>query len=227
MTRRGYEVARLDELERLPVDDADLVWRPVRRRFGISSFGVNAYTAERAGDRVVEEHTEARNRHEEVYVVVSGRATFAVGGEDVDAPAGTLVYLPDPEVRRGAVAAEPSTAVLALGGRPGVSFEPSAWETFFAAYAYDELGERNRGHRLLREAVEREPDRAVFRYHLACFDARAGDRDGALEQLRRAVDLEAETAEWAAKDSDFDEIRDDPRFPSPVAGKPDAGRAGP
>jgi hypothetical protein len=223
----GYHVARLDELERLPVDDADLVWRPVRRRFGISSFGVNAYTAERAGDRVVEEHTEGRNRHEEVYVVIGGRATFTVGEDEIDAPEGTLVYLPDPDVRRGAVAADAGTTVLALGARPGAAHEPSAWEEFFAAYAYAELGDAERGHRLLREAVEREPDRAVFRYHLACFDARAGDRDGALEELRRAVDLEPETAEWAAKDPDFDGVRDDPRFPSPVAGKPHAGGAGP
>ena len=34
-------------------------WRPIRRRFGIRAFGVNAYTAAEAGDQVVEEHTEA------------------------------------------------------------------------------------------------------------------------------------------------------------------------
>lgn len=225
MTGGGYEVVRLEELERLPVDDVGLVWRPIRRRLGVSAFGVNAYTAERAGERVVEEHTEGRNRHEEVYAVVTGRATFTLDGAEVDVPAGTVVFLPDPETRRGAIAAEPGTTVLAIGGRPGVAFEPSAWETFFAAYGYDKLGDSERGHNLLRDAVEREPDRAVFRYHLACFDSRAGDREGALEQLRRAVELDPETAGWAAKDPDFDAIRDDPRFPSPVAREPDAGGA--
>ncbi|MDQ3823351.1 MAG: AraC family ligand binding domain-containing protein, partial [Actinomycetota bacterium] len=112
----GYDVARIDELERLPVVEG-LTWRPVRKRFGIGSFGVNAYTADEPGGRVVEEHTEGRNRHEELYVVVSGRATFAIGGEEVDAPTGTLVFLPDPDVERGAVAAEPATTVLALGAR--------------------------------------------------------------------------------------------------------------
>ena len=214
MTGAGYEVARFDELERFPVDEDGLTWRPIRRRFGISSFGVNAYTADRAGDRVVEEHAETRHRHEEAYVVVTGRATFTVGEDEIDAPAGTVVFLPNPEVRRGATATEAGTTVLALGARPGAVHEPSAWETFFAAYGYDKLGETERGHRLLREAVEREPDRAVFRYHLACFDSRAGDRQSALAQLRRAVELEPETATWAAQDEDFDAIRDDPRFPA-------------
>jgi tetratricopeptide (TPR) repeat protein len=214
MRGAGYQVARFDELEAFPVDQEGLTWRPIRRRFGISSFGVNAYTAERAGDRVVEEHSETRNRHEEAYVVVSGRATFTVGDEELDAPAGTVVYLPDPEVRRGARAAEAGTTVLALGARPGAVHEPSVWETFFAAYGYDKLGDTERGHRLLREAVESDPEVAVLRYHLACFNSRAGDRESALAQLRRAVELEPEVAEWAAKDPDFDPVRDDAQFPA-------------
>ncbi len=81
----SYAVAHVDELERLPVGDEGLTWRPVRRRFGIEAFGVNAYTAERAGQRVVEEHREAQNSHEELYFVASGRATFGLDGDDVDA----------------------------------------------------------------------------------------------------------------------------------------------
>jgi tetratricopeptide (TPR) repeat protein len=220
VTGPGYQVASLAELEAFPVDQEGLTWRPIRRRFGIASFGVNAYTAERAGDRVVEEHAETGNGHEEAYVVVSGRATFTVGGEEIDAPAGTVVFLPDPDVRRGALAAEAGTTVLALGAKPGAVHEPSAWETFFAAYGYDRVGETERGHQLLREAVEREPDRAVFRYHLACFESRAGNRESALAELRRAMELDPEVAEWAAKDADFDAIRDDPGFPTPEPHSP-------
>ena len=44
-----YQVASFDELERIPVMHG-LEWRPVRRRFGIAAFGVNAYTAEKPGD---------------------------------------------------------------------------------------------------------------------------------------------------------------------------------
>ena len=60
--------------------------------FGIQAFGINAYTAEKAGDVVVEEHDEkgdgGAGGHEELYVVVSGRARFTLAGESVDAPAG-------------------------------------------------------------------------------------------------------------------------------------------
>jgi tetratricopeptide (TPR) repeat protein len=220
---RGYEVARLEELERLPVLDGELLWRPVRRRFDIRGFGANAYTAERAGDLVVEEHTETGSGHEELYFVVSGHAKFTLDGDEIDAPAGTIVFLPDPAVKRRATAVQGGTTVLASGARPGAAFEPSAWETFFAAYAYRDLGATERGHRMLREAVEREPDHAVFRYHLACFESLSGNRQPALDHLRHAVELDPEIATWAAKDTDFDAIRDDPQFPSAVAGKTDAG----
>jgi tetratricopeptide (TPR) repeat protein len=214
----GFEVSHLDELERLPVlEKGELAWRPIRRRFGITAFGVNAYTADEAGQPVVEEHTERTNRHEELYVVLSGRATFTLDGDEVDAPAGTLVHLPDPGVRRGAVAAEAGTTVLALGAARGEPFRPSGWEAAFAAYAYRRLGDPERGWATLREAVEREPSAWQGHYHLACFAALDGDREAALTHLARAVELDPEAARHAAEDSDFDAIRDDPRFPRPGA----------
>ena len=56
------------------------MWRPVRRRLGITAFGINAYTGE-PGENVVEKHDEERLGHEELYVVVSGRARFELDGE--------------------------------------------------------------------------------------------------------------------------------------------------
>src|SRR6266516_7078574 len=109
----SYHVAHLADLESIPVGDRGLQWRPIRSRFGIEAFGVNAYTAE-PGSEVVESHTEETYGHEELYVVVSGRATFTLDGEEVEAPAGTIVHLPDPSVRRKAFAAEPETRVLAV-----------------------------------------------------------------------------------------------------------------
>ena len=60
MSEKPYEVVHLDDLEsfRAGPDDDSFVWRPVRRRLGIRAFGTNAYTAEKAGDRVLEEHHE-------------------------------------------------------------------------------------------------------------------------------------------------------------------------
>jgi tetratricopeptide (TPR) repeat protein len=211
---RPWEVVSLDELDAVPVSGADIMWRPIRRRFGIKAFGINAYTAEAAGEHVVEEHTEERLGHEEVYVVLRGRARFVLGDEEVDAPAGTIVYLRDPHVKRGAVAEEPGTAVLAVGGKPGEAFEPSAWEWFFAAAPYHAAGEYERGLELVREGLAEKPDHPAILYHVACYEALLGRRDEALEHLTRAIELDEAMANWAREDEDFASIRDDPRFPA-------------
>ncbi len=206
----GYEVAHIDELEELPINNGEFVWRPVRRRFGITAFGTNAYTGD-AGQRVIEEHSE-RDNHQEMYVVLRGRATFTLADDEVDAPAGTIVFL-QPDTKRGAIAAEDGTAVLAVGAKPGVVFEPSLWEDVFAANAYADKGELDRARKLMTDLVEQHPDAWQGFFNAACLEARLGDRDRALEHFERAIELEPEKArEFARTDSDFDSIRDDPRF---------------
>ena len=209
----SYDVARIDELEQLPVDDDGLTWRPIRRRFDIQAFGANAYTAERAGQRVVEEHRESANNHEELYVVVSGRATFTLDGDDVDAPAGTLVFA-RPGTLRGAVARVDGTTVIALGGKEGEPFRPSGWEWSFLGGSYHRQGRNEEALAVMREGIERYPDAWQGYYNLACLEARLGRRDDALESLRRAAELAPdEVRRYAAEDSDLDAIRDDARFP--------------
>ena len=209
MTR--YTVLSVGELDRIPVSHG-LEWRPIRRRLGIRAFGMNAYTAEKVGDCVVEEHKEGSG-HEEVYVVLAGRATFTLGDEEQDAPAGTLVVIRDSSVLRHAVAAEEGTTVLAVGGKPGVH-ETSAWEYSFAAYGYLKEGRRERGLEVIREGLaERGGDDPRLLYDLACFESLAGDRDEALSNLLRAVEIDDRYREYAATDTDFQAIRDDPRFP--------------
>jgi len=132
MAQAAYDVAHLDEIEPLVEGkDEESEWKPVRARFGITSFGSNAFIAREAGQELVEDHSEAvesKTQHEELYVVLAGAATFRVGADDVDAPAGTLLYVRDPEVRRSAVAREAGTSVIVFGGEPGRPFEISAWE---------------------------------------------------------------------------------------------------
>jgi hypothetical protein len=53
----------------------------------------------------------------------------------------------------------------------------------------------------------------VLHYHLARTEALAGDRERALQELQTAVEMEGQLREYAAKNEDFDSIRDDPRFP--------------
>ena len=134
MSERRWDAAHLDEIE--PVKDPDpdeWEWRAVRSRFGIGAFGVNAWTGREPGDRILEEHTEAGEGHEELYVVVAGRARFELDGERVDARAGTLVFVEDPAVRRTAYAEEPGTTVLAVGAKRGEAFTPSDWELRWTA----------------------------------------------------------------------------------------------
>jgi len=206
----GYEVAHIDELDELPINNGEFVWRPIRRRFGITAFGTNAYTGD-AGQRVIEEHSESDN-HQEMYVVLRGRATFTLDDDEIDAPAGTMVFL-RPDTKRGAIAAEDGTAVLAVGAKPGVVFEPSLWEEVFAANAYADKGDLDRARKLMADLLDQHPDAWQGFFNAACLEARLGDRDRALEHFQRAVELEPEKArEFAKTDSDFDSIRDDPRF---------------
>jgi len=111
----AYTVARLDDIDEMPVGVVPC--RPVHHHLGITSFGVNSWTAAAAGDRVVNEHDEAGDM-EELYLVHSGRARFELGEETFDAPAGTLVFA-KPGVRRTAFAEEPGTTIVVIAGMPG------------------------------------------------------------------------------------------------------------
>jgi hypothetical protein len=130
MAEAGYEVVSISEIPDPESDKrpGDPAWHPLRIHFGIQAFGTSAYVASEDGGLLVGEHTEADTRHEELYVVAEGHATFTVGGEKVEAPAGTLLYVRDPAVTRGAVARRQGTTVLAFGGTPGEPFSVSDWE---------------------------------------------------------------------------------------------------
>ncbi len=124
-------VAHFDEIPSHPQPDTSADWKPVRHFFELGSFGASLYVGHADGEVLTSEHTEtdeAGTHHEELFYVAQGRATFVVAGEEVDAPAGTFVYVRDPDVRRGAVAREPGTVVFVAGGTPGVAYEVSPWE---------------------------------------------------------------------------------------------------
>ena len=205
------KVLRLDEIEGIPVFGT-LVWKPVRKTLGVTAFGINAYTAANAGDEIVEEHTEQQLGHEEIYAVVSGRATFTVDGEEVDAPAGTLVYLDDITQKRHATANEPGTTVLAIGGVPG-KHEVSAWEYFFPALAPMRDGDYGTARTILEEGLA-EKDAPVLHYQLACLEALSGNRERAIAELKLAADGSENLRKHAQSDADLSSIRDDPRFPA-------------
>lgn len=111
-----YEIARLDEIDALP--DGRYRYRPVRHQLGITSFGVTAWVGAAAGDPIINEYDEDSEPAEELFLVMSGRAVFELEGEKLEAPPGTLVFIPQ-GTRRTAVAAEPATTILAIDGTPG------------------------------------------------------------------------------------------------------------
>jgi hypothetical protein len=205
------KILRVDEIEGIPVLGT-LVWKPVRRSLGVTAFGINAYTAAHAGDEVVEDHTEEQLGHEEIYFVHTGHAVFTVDGEEIDAPAGTMVYLDDPLLRRHAVAKEAGTTVIAIGGVPG-KHEPSPWEFFFPALPAMREGDYDSARRILEDALK-ETDAPVVHYQLACVEALDGNRERALDELAIAVEGGERFREYARTDEDLESIRDDPRFPT-------------
>jgi mannose-6-phosphate isomerase-like protein (cupin superfamily) len=185
----------LDEIETLPALDGALGWKPVRHALGIDAFGINAYRGDEAGDLVVEEHEDS---HQELYVVVGGRARFRSNDEEFEAPAGTLVLF-EPGEHRVAHAAEAGTTVLAVGAE-GKRFEPSAWEYGFRAAGLIDLGRLDDARRAIAEGLEQHPD-AGFHYQQARLAAAEGDSPQVLDHLRRAAERDPSVSERAAKDS--------------------------
>ena len=205
--------AHVDELDRIEMPDG-FVWRPIRRRFGIQAFGVNAYTAREPGGQIVEEHAEGSNGHQEMYVVLRGRALFTIDGHEHELGPAQIVVITDPDLRRGATALDDDTVVLALGGKPGVPHRVSAWEAIFAAVPAIDRGDWDEAIRVHEEALGELPDDPRLLYNLACVESRGGRPLDAILHLRQAVELDPRTATWARTDSDFDPIRAEQGFPA-------------
>src|SRR5262249_25220040 len=165
--------AHVDDLDRVEMPDG-FVWRPIRRRFGISAFGVNAYSAREQGGQIVEQHSEGSGGHQEIYLVLRGRALFTVDGTEHELGPGQLVAITDPDLRRGAVALDEDTIVLALGGKPGVPHEISPWEAMFAASPAKEAGDWQEAIRLHEEGLAERPDNPLLLYNLACMESLGG-----------------------------------------------------
>jgi quercetin dioxygenase-like cupin family protein len=208
-----YSVVALDEI--VAYQTAGPSWHPVRRTLGIQAFGINAWTATEDGQQVIGEHDEADGeQHEEVYVVVSGDATFSLDGETFDAPQGTMVHVPDPTVKRGAVGTS-GTTILALGAKRGEAFNPSPWERTAEALAFWPTEEWDRAIEVLESHLAETPENGGTLLNLACALARAGRPVDALDRLREAIALEDRFLQYAQTDEDLASIRDDPSFPRP------------
>jgi hypothetical protein len=193
-----------------------LTWRPVRLTLGVEAFGTNAYTAEEAGVDVVEPHTESPELgHQEMYFVASGRAKFILDGEEYDAPAGTYVFVPDTATHRHAIAEEAGTTVLSFGGPP--VFKPSAWEWTFRAADLKKT-DPEAARKLLEDGLEAWPESPSIFFEIGCLEAVEGNKEPAIESLRKAIEREPALREYLMKDDDLLSLREEPEFISLLAG---------
>lgn len=212
-----YAFATLDELEpaaRLApgaTDDGRKRF-DVRRTLDIAAFGVQAFSAP-SGVTVINEHDETllgEAGQEELYVVLSGAATFEIDGETIEASTGALVNV-QPTAKRKATATEDDTTILVVGATRGKAYEltPEEASEAFAAYS---AGDYEEALAKMLVVAEKQPDNPVTHFNVGCFAARAGHTDQAIEALGRAVEINDRIKELMATDEDLDSIREDPRF---------------
>jgi hypothetical protein len=211
----GYAVAHLDDIDEL--DDGRCPYRPVRHHFGITAFGINAWTARDAGDRIINEHDESDISSEELYLVLRGRAVFELDGERLNAPAGTFVFV-RPDVKRTAFAEELETTIIAVGGVPGKAYEAVGWEVWAPLRPLYEAGEYAEAADRGRELIEAHSEYALPLYNVACCESLAGRTTDALEHLRCAISMSEQFRSYAKDDSDFDPVRDEPAFTELIGG---------
>jgi quercetin dioxygenase-like cupin family protein len=214
---QGYRVATLDEFEPAPIlrpgaTDDGRERLDVRRRLGITSFGIQAFRSP-AGVVVIPEHDETpfgEAGQEELYIVLEGAATFEIDGESLAAPAGSLVHVP-PASKRKATAKHDGTTILAVGGTPGKAYEPSPEEAREAFVAYN-AGDYESAVAKQAVVLEKRPNDPVAHFNAGCFAALAGHADDAIVHLRRAVELNERVKELMTTDEDLVSLREDERF---------------
>jgi tetratricopeptide (TPR) repeat protein len=206
VTPQAYQTARIGDLER-----AD-GWGPIRAALDVRAFGVNSWTAHEAGGTLIPAHDEAPSGHEELFLVTTGHARFTVGEDELDAPAGEIVFVRDPTISRSAVAVEPDTTVVSVGATAGQAFQPRSWEINRDVIALLDAGRHAEAREQLLDALDRYEDRESVLYNLACAEAQLGQTDAAFRHLGEAFRLRPAFAEHAGDDPDLEPLRAEPRF---------------
>jgi uncharacterized cupin superfamily protein len=105
-------VKRLDEFE--AVFGGGL--RRVRAGLGVSSFGIQVIELP-PNFELYPEHNHTHDGQEEVYTVLTGRATLRIGGKDHELEPGVFARV-GPSEKRKFVTEEEGVRILALGATP-------------------------------------------------------------------------------------------------------------
>ena len=204
----SYRVATIDELQDIAYRQ-DTHMRPVRHHLGITAFGTNAWTAANEGDRLMPEHEEDEGS-EELYVVLRGRARFEIDGDTVDAPEGTLVFVP-PQTNRTASPRRRGRRCSRSAARSGRRTRSGGWEVWAEFHPAYEAGDYEAVIDRARETLEASGYASPL-YNLACCEALAGRKEDAIGHLRVAFERRPSLRDLAKEDTDLDSLRDEPAF---------------
>jgi hypothetical protein len=194
-----YRLISIFEEPSVPVLGGTLEWIPVRRRLGIGAFGTNAYRAAKAGDVIIEDHTESPGQ-EEAYLVVRGGVRFTIDGTSFEAGAGEVIFIPDPDSRRAGVAVEDETAVFAVGGWRDQPYHSLPWEPIFLAQGAMANGDWAEATAILEREAGEHRETAIVRFRIACCRAQEGEHEVAMDELRAALKARPGMLEMAERD---------------------------
>jgi mannose-6-phosphate isomerase-like protein (cupin superfamily) len=111
-------VKRLDEFEALFGGGM----RRVRAGLGVTSFGLQVIELP-PNFTHYPQHDHTHDEQEEVYLVLGGRATLQVGGEEHELEPGVFARV-GPGEKRKFVTADDGVRLLAIGAVPGRAYEP-------------------------------------------------------------------------------------------------------
>ena len=139
-------------------NSSDGGWTPIRGHFGIEAFGVNSWTSTAPGESVVNDHERrTAGTRSSTSSSRAGPPSPSTASE-IDAPAGTLVFVGEPGDPDGRPSRpSPTTTVLAIGAKPGEAYRPLGWEWSSEAFPFFGSGEPERAYELLSAANDRAP----------------------------------------------------------------------
>ena len=83
---------------------------------------------------------------------------------------------------------------------------------YYGAASLVQLGERERGLEWARRALVIDPTDVDVLYNVACVYSRIGDTENAIDCLEKSVKAGFSHRGWIENDSDFDRLRNHPRY---------------
>ncbi|HXS47491.1 MAG TPA: cupin domain-containing protein [Solirubrobacterales bacterium] len=120
----NYEIKHRDEFEAME-GSGGATWKLARKALGTSCFGFNLVEIAPGGQ--IPEHDETGGGQVEVYIVLEGKATLRLEGEDHDAPAGTFASIEPPASRTILNRSDAPVTAMLIGVQPEGGYEPMGW----------------------------------------------------------------------------------------------------